>query len=70
MHNLLSKIPIKSIHKLLPDSIEKCKVKGLEELTASSSLSETRKRFYKLSLDGSPDLHLSYGEGLSDAYEQ
>jgi glycosyltransferase involved in cell wall biosynthesis len=70
MHKLLSQIPIENIHKLLPDSIEKSKFKGLEELTASSSLSETRKRFYKLSLDGSPDLHLSYGEGLSDAYEQ
>ena len=70
MHKLLSQIPIENIHKLLPDSIEKSKVKSLEELTASSSLSETRKRFYKLSLDGSPDLHLSYGKGLSDAYER
>ena len=70
MHKLLSKIPIENINKLLPDSIEKSKVIGLEELTASSSLSETRKRFYRLSLDGSPDLHLTYGKGLSDAYER
>ena len=70
MHKLLSKIPIESIHKLLPDSIEKSKVKSLEELTASFSLTETRKRFYKLSLDGSPNLHLTYGEGLIDAYKR
>jgi len=70
MPKLLFKIPLENINKLLPDSIDKSSVKSLEELATSSCLSETRKRHYKLSLDGSPDLHLSYGERLVDTYER
>lgn len=70
MQNLLSITPKKKIYELLPKSIENSRIKGLEELDTSSALSETRKRFYKLTLDGSPDLHLSYGERLKDTYER
>ena len=31
---------------------------------------KTRKRFYRLNLNGSVDLHLSYGEGLKKTYER
>jgi GT2 family glycosyltransferase len=71
MPNLTPKIPKEDIIKLLPDSVDQSKIMGdLIELDASASLSQARKRFFRLRLDGSPDLHLSYGEGLKDTYER
>jgi len=65
MSQLLPEISPEVILKLLPDLVDKSKIKGdLIELAASASLSQARKRFFRLRLDGSPDLHLSYGEGL------
>jgi len=71
MPKSLLKIPPEDILNLLPDSVDKSKIKGdLIELDASASLPKARKRFYRIRLNGSPVLHLSYGEGLKDTYER
>ena len=71
MPKSLLKIPPEDILNLLPDSVDKSKIKGdLIELDASASLPKARKRFYRIRLNGSPDLHLSCGEGLKDTYER
>ena len=71
MSKLLPEISPADIKKLLPVSVDKSKIKGdLIELDDSASLSQARKRFFRLRLDGHPDLHLSYGEGLKDTYER
>jgi hypothetical protein len=70
MPKLIPPIPKEYIIKLLPDFVDKSKIMGeLIELEASAGLTPVRKRFFKLRLDGSPDLHLSYGEGLKNIYE-
>jgi GT2 family glycosyltransferase len=71
MPKLLPKIPPEDILNLLPASVDKSKINGdLLELDASAALPQARKRFYRIRLNGSPDLHLSCGEGLKDTYER
>ena len=71
MPKLIPKTHPEDILKLLPDLVDKSKIKGdLIELDASAALPQARKRFYRIRLNGSPDLHLSYGEGLKDTYER
>jgi GT2 family glycosyltransferase len=71
MPKLLPKIPPEDIQNLLPNSVDQSKIKGdLIELAASATQPQARKRFYRLRLNGSPDLHLSYGEGLKETYER
>ena len=71
MLNLIPPIPKEYIIKLLPDLVDRSKIIGkLIELEASATLTQVRKRFFRLRLDGSPDLHLSYGVGLKDTYER
>ncbi|MDA9119042.1 glycosyltransferase [Opitutales bacterium] len=71
MLNLIPPIPKEYIIKLLPDLVDQSKIIGeLIELEASAKLTHARKRFFRLRLEGSPDLHLSYGVGLKDTYER
>ena len=71
MLNLIPPIPKEYIIKLLPDLVDQSKIIGeLIELEASAKLTRARKRFFRLRLEGSPDLHLSYGVGLKDTYER
>ena len=59
------------IFDLLPNQYgEVAKDGRLTELSDSSTDSRARKRFYRLSIEGLPDLHLTYGHGLSPTYER
>ena len=71
MAKLIPRTSPKEIINLLPKSLAKDQVKkGLIELNASAELPNARKRFFRLCMDESPDLHLSYGEGLKETYER
>ena len=55
---------------LLPERYGRSNSLSLEELTNNSFNSKTRKRFYRLIIDGKTDLHLSCGFDLKETYER